>query len=229
MTTQPLIGLTGAAGAGKDEAAKVLVRAGWRAMAFADALRIEVAAAWAIDIRLFADRVAKESTTPQLCVKWCQSSQFMAWANHIGLALNQPRSPRWVMQAWGTWRRTQTPLYWVNYVEQWVNYQRGVSTRGLVITDVRLANEAAMVRWRGGHLVRVHRPDLPALPDDTAAHESEQHNTLPADIDLHNDGDLQHLQTEVWRVVQQLAATPPDSTTTAIAATNPASGDQHHE
>lgn len=227
MNARLLVGLTGAVGAGKDEAAKVLVRAGWRAMAFADALRIEVAEAWAIDIRLFADRAAKEKSTPQLCVKWCNNAMFMAWANHIGLALNQPRSPRWVMQAWGTWRRTQNPLYWVTHVEQWVNYQRGNNLHGLVITDVRLANEAAMVRWRGGHLVRVHRPDLPPLPDDTVAHESEQHNTLPADIDLHNDGDLQHLQAEVWRVVQRLTCMPLDSTTTAIAANNP-TGEADH-
>ena len=222
MSAPLLIGLTGAAGAGKDEVAKVLARAGWRGMAFADALRIEVAAAWAIDIRLFADRATKEATTPQLCVRWCQNASFMEWANHIGLALNQPRSPRWVMQAWGTWRRFQNPLYWVNYVEQWINYQRGNNKHGLVITDVRLANEAAMVRWRGGHLVRVHRSDLPPLPADTAAHESEQHVTLPADIDLHNDGDLQHLQSEVWRVVQQLHANPRDTHLTTSTDTGEA-------
>lgn len=207
-----LIGLIGGVGTGKDEAAKVLVRAGWHAIAFADALRIEVAEAWAIDIRVFVDRTAKESNTPQLQINLCCNRAFTQWAEHVGLDMRCPRSPRWVMQAWGTWRRIVNPLHWVAHVENWVNYHHSIGHKGLVVTDVRLANEAEMVRWRGGHLVRVHRPGLPALPAETAAHESERHNTLPADMDLHNDGDLQHLQAEVWRVVQQLGCMPSDAT-----------------
>lgn len=49
----PLLGLTGAAGAGKDAVGNILKASGWRGMAFADALRIEAAQAWALDIRLF--------------------------------------------------------------------------------------------------------------------------------------------------------------------------------
>lgn len=228
-----LIGLTGGVGTGKDEAAKVLVRAGWHGMAFADALRIEVAEAWAVDIRLFVQRQQKEANTPQLQINLCCNRGFTSWAEHLGLDMRCPRSPRWAMQAWGTWRRVNNPLHWVSHVEHWINYHHGTGQRHLVVSDVRLANEAAMVRWRGGYLVRVHRPGVPALPADTAAHESEQHNTLAADIDLHNDGDLQHLQAEVWRVVQQLAARPADSTHLAQATpadptttTNP--GEAHH-
>lgn len=206
-TFSPLIGLTGRPGAGKDEAAKVLVRAGWRSIAFADALRIEAAQAWGIDIRLFADRSAKEAPTPQLQVHWCNNVKFHAWAEHTGLDLKCPRSPRWVMQAWGTWRRSINPTHWVQYVQTWVRTHRVTGSHGLVVTDVRLPNEAAMLRSHGAHLVRVHRPDLPALPAETASHESELHHRLAVDDEMHNDGDLQHLQAEVWRVIASLHTT----------------------
>lgn len=207
--TAPLIGLTGHVGAGKDAAAAVLVRAGWRGIAFADALRIEVAEAWHIDIGVFADRRAKEVPSPALALQFCGRIGFLAWAEATGLDRVQPRSPRFVMQAWGTWRRSFTPLHWVQQVEAWVRYQRGTGARGLVVSDVRMHNEAAMLRAVGGHLVRVHRPCAGQLPPDTASHESEGHTALHADADLHNDGDLEHLQAEVCRVLQQLGSTQP--------------------
>jgi hypothetical protein len=210
-TRHCLLGLTGAAGAGKDSAAAVLVRHGWLAMAFADALRIEACTAWGIDIRPFCDRRVKEHTTPQLAVGLCMNASFLQWAAHLGLAHMEPRSPRWVMQAWGTFRRQQNPLYWVQQVQRWVMYQRSTGRQGLVLTDVRFDNEAAMLRQLGGHLVRVHRPELPTMATDTAAHPSEQHIHLRADADLHNDGDLQHLEAEVARVVLQLANTPKEA------------------
>lgn len=199
-----LIGLTGAAGAGKDSAAAVLQRAGWRGMAFADALRIEVSEAWGLDIRRFAERPGKDRAVPELAASYCMSKRFLTWAAYNGISLIEPRSPRWVMQTWGTFRRSGDSAYWVTQVEHWIRYQRSTGHPRMVITDVRLPNEAAMLRLAGGVLVRVHRPDLPALAADTAGHESEQHGNLRADANLHNDGDLQHLDAEVARVLHKL-------------------------
>lgn len=207
-TPIPLLGLTGAAGAGKDAVGNILKSAGWRGMAFADALRIEVAEAWALDIRMFVERKGKDVPTPQLSAGWCSNAHFIAWCADLGHSLHQARSPRWVMQHWGSWRRNANPLYWVFYVEQWVNSQRRSGARGLVITDVRMADEAAMLQWRGGHLVRVYRPGIIGLPPDLAGHESEQHTQLPADADLHNDGPLDHLPAEVLRVLAGLHSPP---------------------
>lgn len=204
--TAPLIGLTGRAGAGKDETGKVLARAGWRSLAFADALRIEVAEAWGIDIRLLGDRANKELPTPALRVHWCMSAKFRAWADVTHIDAQAPRSPRWIMQTWGSWRRSINPLHFVAYVDDWIRYQRDRAP-GLVVTDVRLPNEAAMLAARGGHLVRVHRPDLPAMAADTAGHESERPLALATAAQIHNDGDLEHLQAEVWRVVNELHPT----------------------
>lgn len=202
-----LIALTGAVGAGKDATAAVLQRAGWRGMAFADALRIEVAEAWRCDIRRFVDRIGKDKPARELAAGYCMHKRFIEWAAYNGVSMIDPRSPRWVMQTWGTFRRSADPLYWVTQVEHWVTYQRGTGHPRLVVTDVRLPVEADMLQRLGASLVRVHRPDLPPLEPTTAGHESEQHATLRADADLHNDGDLLHLEAEVARVLLALSAT----------------------
>jgi hypothetical protein len=222
-----LVGLVGAAGAGKDAAGAVLVRAGWKRIAFADALRVEVSEAWGVHIATFVRRDDKDTPWHQLRVGYCGNADFLRWAAYAGHSLHQPRSPRWVMQQWGEFRRAGNPLHWVNQVEQWINHHNHAGHRGLVITDVRMANEAAMVRWRGGHLVRVHRPGLAALPPDTAQHASEGHTQLQVDADLHNTGSLDDLTPEVWRVVQRLATLPPDSTSTASALANKQQGPHH--
>jgi hypothetical protein len=223
----PLLGLVGAAGAGKDAAGAVLVRAGWHRIAFADALRVEVSEAWGVHIANFVRRDDKDSPWHQLRVGYCGNADFLRWASYAGFSLHQARSPRWVMQQWGEFRRAGNPLHWVNQVEQWINHHNSTGHRGLVITDVRMANEAAMVRWRGGHLVRVHRPGLPPLPADTAHHASEGHGQLQVDADLHNTGSLEDLPAEVWRLVQRIATLPLDSTATASALATTHKGNPH--
>lgn len=202
-----LIGLTGQAGAGKDSVAAVLCAGGWHSIAFADALRIEVAAAWGIDPAQLSDRRHKEHDTPALCAGAAQNANWLRWIAVQGISLIQPRSPRWVMQQWGSFRRQADPLHFVRQVEYWVQYQRQKhGARRLVVTDVRLPNEVAALRRLDGRIVRVHRPDLPSLPVETAGHESERHAEIDADGDIHNDGTLQELGFEVWRVVLRVAA-----------------------
>lgn len=199
-----LIGLTGAAGAGKDSAAAVLCSAGWHSVAYADALRIEVAAAWRVDVRLLTDRQRKEAPQPALCVGHGMDADWLRYAAVHGYNLLTPRSPRWVLQQWGSWRRQQDPQHWIRHVMVWISHELRNGNRNLVVTDVRHENEAQALRQLGGHIVRVHRPGLAALPPDTAGHESEQHGQIRADADLYNAGELRHLAAEVWRVVQDL-------------------------
>jgi hypothetical protein len=204
-----LIGLTGRPGAGKDSAALVLCAAGWHSVALADALRVEVAAAWGIDPRLLTERKHKEHTTPQLAVGGGANANWLRWAAVHGHSLIAPRSPRWVMQAWGSFRRTTDPDYWVRHVGQWITWQRAQGAHSLVVTDVRLPNEVAELRALGGRILRVHRPDalLAPLATDTAAHASEHTAAqIEADGDIVNDGSLGDLAGEVWRAVQGLAS-----------------------
>lgn len=202
-----LIGLTGRPEVGKDSVAAVLCAAQWRSIAFADALRVEVASAWSIDQRLLTDRKHKESPTPQLAAGMASNASWLRWAVVNGHGLAQPRSPRWVMQHWGTeFRRAADPLHWAKHVSYWVQYQRQHQACNLVVTDVRYPNEAQAIRDLGGHIVRVHRPGTAPLAPDTATHGSEQHGAIEASADIHNDGPLDALGAEVWRVVHQLTA-----------------------
>lgn len=215
-TQRPLlIGLTGNAGAGKDTVAQVLASAGWQSIAFADALRWEVASSWRIDPRLLTDRATKEQPLACLCVGQVHDADWLRWCAVQGHNLMTPRSPRWAQQQWGSWRRAGDPHYWVRHVQMWVRTQQRRGAAGLVVTDVRFPNEAAAIQALGGHIVRVHRPGLPGLPADTARHESEQHTALPAAADIANDSTLPALHHEVWRVVSLLQDRPPQPTTDA--------------
>jgi len=206
MTGPMLIGLTGHAGAGKDTVAAFLAANGWRGCAFADALRVEVAAAWHIDPRILTERTTKETPMRALRVGNGYHREWLMHAAMQGWSLLDDRSPRWLMQRWGEFRRRQCADHWVRHVVVWINTMRRHNVPGLVITDVRMDNEAAAIRAAGGVLVRVHRPGAGLQDPDTASRPSEGHTGLQVDADIHNDGDLQHLQAEVYRVVLQLRA-----------------------
>ena len=201
-----LIGLTGAVGAGKDSVAAVLLRAGWRGMAFADALRIEVAEAWGVDIRRFSERAGKDRPTPETSAGRCMHAAFLRWAAYSGISLIEPRSPRWAMQRWGEFRRGMAADWWVRHVEVWLTNQQRNNHPGLVVTDVRMANEAQMLRSMGGWLVRVHRPGAGLQASDTATHQSEGHTALQVDDDIDNSGTLHDLHLQVDALVQRLRA-----------------------
>jgi len=198
-----LIGLTGPAGSGKDSAADALRPHGYQSIAFADALRAEIAAAWRVDQRLLSDRATKELPLPALAIGMCCEPAFLHWAVYHGHSLHEPRSARWLMQRWGTeFRRSSNPDYWVHVVRHWVRRQTGIGCNRLIVTDVRMPNEAAFIRSVGGRIVRLHRPELVRLAPDTQAHASEWlANAVDADTVVHNEGPLHALPAEVERAV----------------------------
>lgn len=204
MTPGILLGLTGAAGAGKDTCALLLRQHGFRSIAFADAVRAEIAEAWRIDPRMLTERDTKEWPLPALAIGNCTDRAFVHLCTETDMDPGEPRSARWVMQRWGTeYRRATYALYWVDKVHHWVRQQRDAGARRLVITDVRFENEAELVRYLRGQVVRVHRPSLPALLQATAAHASER--PLVTTEVVHNDGDIEHLRAELMRVVHRFA------------------------
>lgn len=209
-----LLGFTGFAGSGKDTCAELLRPMGFRSIAFADALRREVAEAFRIDPRMLTDRHTKEWPIDALALGRCTDPRFgpavdKAAANPESVDLLAPRSPRWVMQQWGTeYRRAQEPSYWLDVVTRWVGVERRLAQAEgraalLCITDVRFDNEARMVRALGGRVLSVHRPDLKPMAADTEEHASEQ--VLKGCEVVHNDGDIQHLAAELQRVLKLVA------------------------
>ena len=189
-----IIALTGRPGVGKDSIGDVLApQQGFARIAFADALRREVAEAWRIDLRMLTDRPTKELELPALAAGMCSDPAFMRWVADGGDSLTAPRSPRWTLQRWASFKRQFTPDYFARIVERWIRRQLGSGWNRIVITDLRDPVEEAMLRRLGAKVVRVHRPELAALPSDTAMHVSEQHHRIKADADILNDGSMQAL------------------------------------
>ena len=194
MKAPLIIALTGKPGAGKDSIADVLApQQGFARIAFADALRREVAEAWRIDMRMLTDRHTKELPLPALAAGMCSAPAFMRWVADGGDSLTEPRSPRWVLQRWASFKRRFIPDYYARIVERWIGRQIGCGRARIVVTDLRDPVEETMLARLGAKVVRVHRPELAALPEDTAMHVSEQHHRIKADADILNDGSMQAL------------------------------------
>jgi hypothetical protein len=207
-----LIALNGQAGAGKDTAADILVRyAHFQKLAFADALRAEVAEAFEIQDMgsILHDRQAKEQPHAALTLRSCKEFCFVG---AVALAtqatvnsewLDAPRSPRQILQWWGTeFRRRRDPRYWVKAMMDRIDVRRdGLRREGkperFVITDCRFPNEYAYARAVGGSMWRIHRAGLPEVE---GGHESAiALRNIPAEADLRNNGSLDELRDLVLR------------------------------
>ena len=200
-----IVALTGRPGVGKDSIGDVLApQQGFARIAFADALRREVAEAWRIDLRMLTDRPTKELELPALAAGMCSDPAFMRWVVDGGDSLTAPRSPRWALQRWASFKRRFTPDYYASIVERWIGRQLGSGWNRIVVTDLRDPVEEAMLRRLGAKVVRVHRPELAALPSDTAMHVSEQHHRIKADADILNDGSMQALADAALECVSLL-------------------------
>jgi dephospho-CoA kinase len=179
--SKPLIGIAGRARVGKDTAGLYLAdRYGLRRMAFADPVKRVVAELLGVSLGVLETH-GKEAPIAGL-----------------------DRSPRYLYQTLGTeWGRNLVhPDLWVRVLaREHALVERQACVHGVVITDVRMPNEAAWVRERGT-LVHITRQDAPAV----RAHESEQGvEVLEGDVVLPNDGTIDELYrrlddlvAEVW-------------------------------
>lgn len=152
-----IIGLCGAAGAGKDTVALMLQ--GYRAIAFADSLYVEVADAFGVTVEWLKRREFKEVSSGCLRFCHCDDATFIGFMEtcYGEMYVSLPRSPRQILQWWGDYRRAQDPDYFVKAARA-----RMVWGEPHVFTDVRFANEAALVRQLGGEIWQVVRPGVAA-------------------------------------------------------------------
>lgn len=165
-----LVGLMGAKGAGKDTCAQYLVEHhGFVRIGFADALYREVAEAFGVSTTFLGNRNTKELELPELALIRCREPAFVTAVGeeleklgaHEGFnsLVNTPRSPRFVLQLWGTEfrRRRGIDSYWLDIVHAAVAAQ---PHRSFVVTDVRFHNEADFIENQRGLLIRIRRPAL---------------------------------------------------------------------
>jgi hypothetical protein len=205
MNHPHIIGLTGPAGSGKDTVADLLaVHAGFTKMAFAETLRTEVMLAFAIDPSFLTQRETKETPMRCLALSRCLDEGFIArmiimhTLKGEPLDLDAPRSPRQIMQWWGTdYRRHQSADYWVNALLKRANYLLGqrLASR-IVVTDCRFSDEVDAVRIAlRGQLWQVWRDGVVVAP---GAHVSEVTGAeFRPDVVINNSHSVKHLQERV--------------------------------
>lgn len=206
MQKQTIIGLTGLAGTGKDTVANLLcTHLQFARYAFAEPLRQEIVNAFGIDHRLLTDRHTKEVPTVELALSRCIDQAFVGtMCKHLASnnakaffdLQDEPRSPRQIMQWWGTEYRQEKcgTEYWTRQLISRVYIQQTNSQRLHVVTDVRYPQEAHAIRLMGGEIWQVKRPDVGQLPT-AAAHSSEVDGSAfnPAVV-INNAHDIKHLQ-----------------------------------
>ena len=175
--TPALVGLTGYAGSGKDLIGALLAMRGYTRIAFADAVRMEV-----------ADHIGRQALAP---VELDEDLRCVLNDFSVSDVWSKPTTPtmRRILQQWGTeYRRNQDQDYWVKIVDD----QFKALDAPAVITDVRHANECEWLRHRGGVLLRVRRN---ASNDP---HSSERAiDALAVDAEIDNTGTLQELPGRV--------------------------------
>ena len=194
-----IVGLTGAAGSGKDTVADILVQyRGFQRLAFADALYDEVRTAFDVPIGLLRNRETKETPTAMLTLWRCSDKDFCKTVEDILAARGATQidrewlSPRQILQWWGTeYRRAQRQDYWTSRIAAMIGEQ---PDRRFVITDVRFQDEADVVRDAGGIIALVVRPGI--APVSTHATESFWRNCDP-DWKIDNAGSLDDLRITV--------------------------------
>lgn len=202
-----LIGLTGPASSGKDTVADLLVtHCGFVKLAFADPLKAEVSDAFGIEPLYLTRRETKEHPMTGLALRKCLSDGFVGRmvVNHLNgkdgplIDLDAPRSPRQIMQWWGTdYRRAQDPNYWTKQTSARISYmmRERLATR-IVITDCRFVNEIDVVRFFYGGLVWQIKREGISVPAGAHLSETDGAGFNPNAV-INNDHDIRHLQQVV--------------------------------
>lgn len=186
-----VVGMTGAAGAGKDTVADRLVEQyGFEKRAFAGPLKRVLLAQNPI--------IGNDPYTGRPVYL----GDAIARYTEAGVKLVFPEYRR-LMQRLGTEGiRAISPDFWINAV-----LNEGFEETGkYVFTDVRFPNEAAAVRTLGGVLCHVERD---ALPSPVIAHSSENlAGRMDEEYTVVNNGTLKQLRRAVDDMAFELLDTP---------------------
>ena len=102
-------------------------------------------------------------------------------------------------------RKQVNENFWVNKmveeISTWTNYNpKGIT---IIIDDVRFLNEAEMVKWFHGKLIRISRPLNRSSDKDRHASEVEQ-DKIVVDYEISNDGTLEELKQKVDKIIQEI-------------------------
>jgi len=173
---KPLIGIYGKKGSGKDTVGELLENAlSWKTIAVADAIKEAAKIIFLLsDDQVYGDISVKETLDP----RW-------------------DMTPRHILQQLGTEvGRNICPEVWNSNLRFRIE-QGGFPESGFIVTDIRLLDEAELIRNMGGIVIRVDRPDAGSGQFEEHRTETEQDEITP-DFIIDNDGNLEAL---LWKVM----------------------------
>lgn len=199
-----VIGLMGRAGSGKDAAAQVLMQEHkFVRVAFGDGVKQEVADSFCIPRSLLTIRETKEQKTPALAICQSLNASFIDRMITLNECIYSPRSPREIMQFWGTeYRRLDDKHYWVQRTKHEIQDLIQDGQTKIVVSDVRFDNEAALIESKfNGRIWFISRPIVDSMP---VLHISEDIGIFlqrrPLIVD--NSGSLKLLHSAVTNAYQ---------------------------
>jgi len=233
MVGAMIIGITGKAGSGKDTAADILVDGfGFRKISLADPMKRAVMDWFGFshnqlwgpsEMRNAPDkRYVRVPAHEEPCFRtdeWGHS-----WEKGTAYVPDQYLTPRHALQQLGTeFGRACYQDVWIDFAIRTAKrvlagqaytpnfglelYESMNPARGVVIPDVRFANELAAIRKAGGRVFRIERQGA-GLTGVAAAHasEREQEGFTDADVEtIRNDGTLEDLATALrWAINSEL-------------------------
>jgi hypothetical protein len=178
-----IIGLCGYPRSGKDEAAKALTALGWKRIAFADPVR---AGLLAIDPDVVTGFNSERLSEVIARRGWDEAKKH-------------PEVRR-LLQRYATEasRDIHGQDCWVNLARKQLAADSGCN---YIITDVRFANEAAMIREMGGCIVMINHPGTSRVND----HCSEDY-PFSADCVITNNGSIEDLHSAMIQAANLIRA-----------------------
>lgn len=223
MTLLPLIGLIGYKRHGKDRTAQELISAGYQPVAFADPLRDLVEAINPV-VALHPDATPTDGTAEGML----RYADVVTDLGYEGAKDDYPEVRRalvatgtagvreclgvkWglndLLGGTGLWVRLAEKRIRTEALKRW-SYNRETDVmdpvwhKSYAFTDVRMPDEADLIKSYHGVLVRVVRTDAPIPPaDEETEHALDEY---PVDYVLHNDGTPEGLAAEVAKLVDYL-------------------------
>lgn len=180
-----IVGLSGFAGVGKDEARKVLCEeAGFTGQAFAEKLR---------QLALFLDPYFPEA-----------GETYKSLVERLGYDTAKRQYPcirEYLIKLGDGGRRILYPELWRDSVlplRTSANYHEFMTTpQPIVISDIRYPNEAGRIMEMGGKVIRIRRPGFEAVHPTEAKSLAE----TPYDVEVVNDGTLEEFRAKILYVV----------------------------
>jgi hypothetical protein len=194
----PLIGISGAAGAGKDTLARGIAAVDvYGIYHFADPIKLAINAMFGFEMGDWNDREWKEEPIPgfemRLSADYCDRFDIPRQA--VGEVAS--RSPRFLAQTLGTeWGRLMIDMdIWLKLAQRryaMISKQATLSKgrimgMGMIIPDVRFENEAQWIKDEGGLLLHVERPGQEEISESSHASEAGFDPALINEV-IYNDG-----------------------------------------